>query len=302
MNIDQLRYLADLAKTHSINQTAENFYITHQGVGKALKNLERELQTELINRSAKGVTLTTSGEYLNNKAQTIIATYNEILEYYNRPSNNTQLTGTLHIHCLTRLLENYLGSFITFFNTTYPNIALNITTGASYEILENFSISGAAIDIGLISLVDFKTGKLNSDFLQKQHLTFTPFHQEKIYLCAHKKYFKGKVLDCIAQFDFHNHTLISYRYLPLHNPLLSKFKGFIEIDSIEAQYNMVKSCLGVALITEKEFKNYYQQKKDCLLLQPCSQAYLLFGILLPENPTPIASLFADELINHFQNN
>lgn len=62
MRLEQLQYLVDVAQTHSINSTAARCFATQQSVSVALKNLEQELDTLLLNRSATGVSLTRQGK------------------------------------------------------------------------------------------------------------------------------------------------------------------------------------------------------------------------------------------------
>ena len=55
MNIDQLRYFADLAKTNSITNTAKRMFISQQALSESIKRLENEVGCTLVNRSKTGV-------------------------------------------------------------------------------------------------------------------------------------------------------------------------------------------------------------------------------------------------------
>ncbi|MBO5140795.1 MAG: LysR family transcriptional regulator, partial [Peptococcaceae bacterium] len=55
MHTDQIRLLLDLAQTHSFNQTAERHYTTQQSISYSIKQLEKELQVKIFNRSNSGV-------------------------------------------------------------------------------------------------------------------------------------------------------------------------------------------------------------------------------------------------------
>ncbi|MBQ2860056.1 MAG: LysR family transcriptional regulator, partial [Peptococcaceae bacterium] len=43
MNIDQLKYFADLAKTNSITNTAKRMFISQQALSESIKRLENEV-------------------------------------------------------------------------------------------------------------------------------------------------------------------------------------------------------------------------------------------------------------------
>ncbi|MBQ1188217.1 MAG: LysR family transcriptional regulator, partial [Peptococcaceae bacterium] len=54
MNIDQLKYLVDLAKTSSMNTTAKRMFISQQAISESMKRLEKELDCTLLTRSKTG--------------------------------------------------------------------------------------------------------------------------------------------------------------------------------------------------------------------------------------------------------
>ena len=80
MQLQTLRYFLDIAQTHSINQSAKKFFVSQQVMSKSIKNLEIELAVKLLNRTKTGVTLTLAGEVLLNRAQEIIAAYDELCD------------------------------------------------------------------------------------------------------------------------------------------------------------------------------------------------------------------------------
>ena len=51
MHLDQVQLILDLAQTHSFNQTAERHYTTQQSVSYSIKQLEKELNTQIFIRS-----------------------------------------------------------------------------------------------------------------------------------------------------------------------------------------------------------------------------------------------------------
>ncbi|MCI8510593.1 MAG: LysR family transcriptional regulator [Lachnospiraceae bacterium] len=61
MTINQLRYVVEVAKTGSINQAANNLFISHTTLSSAVRSLERELGEAIFVRSSKGVHLTPFG-------------------------------------------------------------------------------------------------------------------------------------------------------------------------------------------------------------------------------------------------
>ncbi|HIR93831.1 MAG TPA: LysR family transcriptional regulator [Candidatus Egerieimonas intestinavium] len=69
MDVQDLEYFKMICQEKSITKAAHSLYITPQGLSKTVKNLEFELGTALLNRTASGVTLTEAGQYLADHLQ-----------------------------------------------------------------------------------------------------------------------------------------------------------------------------------------------------------------------------------------
>lgn len=54
MTLQQLQYLVALAERNSINQAAQNLFVSQSGISKAIKQLESELGFPLLERSSPG--------------------------------------------------------------------------------------------------------------------------------------------------------------------------------------------------------------------------------------------------------
>lgn len=81
MRIDTLRLFQEVAESGSINKTAQNNFISQQGLSDAIRRMEKEMQVELFNRSKRGVTLTSEGEYIYKRVKNIVSEYNQIEQY-----------------------------------------------------------------------------------------------------------------------------------------------------------------------------------------------------------------------------
>jgi DNA-binding transcriptional LysR family regulator len=61
MNLSDLRYFVQVCDDHSISQAAEHFFMTPQGISKAVRRMEEEVGTDLLLRSQSGVHMTEYG-------------------------------------------------------------------------------------------------------------------------------------------------------------------------------------------------------------------------------------------------
>lgn len=134
MNTDQIELFLDVAKTHSINQTAQHFYLTHQSASFALKKLEAELGLVLLNRTPNGVTLTEDGQAALEILQSIYEQFTN-LKFMKQSSLHASITLQFPI-IYTLISQNAMLDY-TFLDR-FPNIKL-IT-----QIMDNDAIIAQA--------------------------------------------------------------------------------------------------------------------------------------------------------------
>ena len=61
MTLTQLRYIIAIADTGSMNEAAKSLFISQPSLSLAVKELEKEIGTELFKRSNRGVSVTQEG-------------------------------------------------------------------------------------------------------------------------------------------------------------------------------------------------------------------------------------------------
>ena len=69
MDTKQLKYFIAVCQSRSITNAAESIFISQQALSASIAKLEKELQTTLFVRSAKGVEPTKDGLYLLSEAK-----------------------------------------------------------------------------------------------------------------------------------------------------------------------------------------------------------------------------------------
>ena len=66
MTLQQIRYVAEIARHGTISKAAQELYITQPHLSSVLKELENELGITILSRARKGVVLTEDGrEFLH---------------------------------------------------------------------------------------------------------------------------------------------------------------------------------------------------------------------------------------------
>ncbi|WP_102346147.1 LysR family transcriptional regulator [Bacillus sp. Marseille-P3661] len=151
MDIKQIKYFLQICESKSFSKAAQHLYITQQGLSKAIKVLEEELEVPLFYRTKAGILLTEYGECLRSKSQNILKESNILMDEMDKlkGSNNSIINVAFAFGVLNALPTN----FVTTFRDKYPNIQLNIKEYPDYDCEE--TIRNEKADIGFtISPID----------------------------------------------------------------------------------------------------------------------------------------------------
>lgn len=140
MTFEQLKYFVEVCKYRSIAKTADNLFVSHQAVSKALHKIENEYSVELFIRSKNGMELTKAGQLLYKHGQNIInelVSFDENIKIY-QPQSNT--LPNCEISCAESLLhingDKILDSLNIAFPHTYFNMSLLSTAHHFYGLPE----------------------------------------------------------------------------------------------------------------------------------------------------------------------
>lgn len=136
MRIEQLEYFLDVAKTKSLNISAERLFVTQPTISEAMHKLEEELDAELLVRSKKGVSLTEAGEVVVKWAEQILGDVKNMQEelWELQSQINPELKGDLCIGGTNLVSNLILPDVIDGFGKAYPNICVTNFSVRHYEI------------------------------------------------------------------------------------------------------------------------------------------------------------------------
>ena len=82
MNIQHLKYVIAVADKGSISKAAEQLYVAQPNISRAVKELEKELNIDIFDRTAKGMKLTPSGQRLVQYGREILKNISEVEEMF----------------------------------------------------------------------------------------------------------------------------------------------------------------------------------------------------------------------------
>ena len=143
-NLELYKTFYYVAKNGNITQASNELMISQPAVSKAIKVLERDLDTQLFDRHKNGVSLTHAGEILYKKIkramELIISAEKDITSL-----NNMEL-GTINIGAGNTIMQRYLMPYIKEFHDLYPNINVIVHTVVTDELIK-------MAEVGLVDIV-----------------------------------------------------------------------------------------------------------------------------------------------------
>lgn len=179
MRLEQLQYFISVAKTRSINKTSLEFFTTHQGVSKAIRQLEDEMGAALFTRSPKGMELTAEGALLLPEAEECVRRLHSVqLEIHHR-NRRQDMDGVLRIIGTSLTNSIVLPPLIDDFSHLYPKVRYQVKASEPFGIMRH--VSTHRDGIGLVAMLhDPALHDIYNPYLHQ--ITLTPLQQDE-YVC-----------------------------------------------------------------------------------------------------------------------
>lgn len=147
MEIQQLRYLAEVARTRSFTRAARECHVTQPTLSHQIKKLEEEVGEVLFQRRKKGAFLTPLGERYHQHARTILATVE--MARLDASAFSQKVQGPLRIGVIPTVAPYYLPRLVRACRRKYPGISFQITEDPTENLLA--SMRRGALDVSILS-------------------------------------------------------------------------------------------------------------------------------------------------------
>ncbi|SKC64078.1 DNA-binding transcriptional regulator, LysR family [Maledivibacter halophilus] len=146
MDFKQLETFVAVVKLKSFSKAAENLFITQPTVSNHILNLEKELNTILINRTNKNITLTTAGTLLYKYAIDILNKRDNAVFSLNQFKG--KIEGILEISSSTIPEQYYLPLLLKKFSALYPDVKYDLKKYDTSQVIDK--ILSGEIDFGIV--------------------------------------------------------------------------------------------------------------------------------------------------------
>lgn len=147
MNLEQFRYIKEVALCRSISKAAKQLYLTQPTISNAIHNFEEEVGYKIFQRSNQGVALTEEGEKLMSSIDIILSEVENI-----RNSNDTSeyISGEVYIDASPTICSTIMPQVIIACKQAYPGITVHVK-----ETFTDKSITSLLAGLSSISITSF---------------------------------------------------------------------------------------------------------------------------------------------------
>ncbi len=167
MEFRQLEVFAAVAECRSFSEAAASLYLTQSTASSHIRNLEKELKTELVVRSNRYLTLTDDGKRFLPYVQRILKMRDAALMELKKSAETVLKIGA------STIPSGYLlPPLITGFRKIHPDVYFSIRQGDSGEILE--LVQDGSVDLGFVGAPSSFSGVSSIPFCEDTLVLATP--------------------------------------------------------------------------------------------------------------------------------
>jgi DNA-binding transcriptional LysR family regulator len=164
LKLRDLRVLMTAAQTGSMGKTATQLGMSQPAVSKAIAEMERVLDVQLLDRSAQGVEMTRHGNTLLKWA---IAVFDDLRQAaHDLQSLSDPASGEIRIGTTDSMIAGFVPAVIDRFTSCYPKVVLEVfpllTFADQYKELRERTID---LILGRVTVPTRQTNDLNTEVL-----------------------------------------------------------------------------------------------------------------------------------------
>ena len=164
INLNLLKYFYEVVKEKNITKAAKNLYVTQPAITRAIKELEKNLNTKLLKRNQKGVLPTKEGVILYNPIENIFKEIDITKEKLKKSNDKNEL----YIGTTTSNIFTPIANILKEFQKEYPNIKVHI-------IFEKLNILEEMIKTNKIDILIKNSNETIKDFIKYDEIKVTNY-------------------------------------------------------------------------------------------------------------------------------
>lgn len=258
MRTEQLRYLVDVSETKSMSKTAERLFVSPQAVSKGIKQLENELDIELLMRTSAGVALTKVGESIVKLAKNMLAEEQQMNQLAAKSKRRVQQDNTFPIRICSNsaIINVVLPDIIAKFSYVNINIIPRIYTVDSAEEVFTDVQSGKS-DLGLITYNEEMLFQQFQPYQELLDMDLLAQDEQVVVMDAHL--YHGQ--ETISLEDFHGHFCSLFSITPVEEHMPSSDLTHV-MRSNDADFHraMIKKANAYVMMPRLAYQHFFPGK------------------------------------------
>lgn len=250
--IHHFRLVDTISKEGTLTKAANTLHLTQSALSHQLKELEKELDTEIFKRHGKRLHLSEQGYRFLRSAEKILAEMRSLEEDINNYKNGKTSKLSISMQCYTAY--HWLPTIIKYYKKRWPDINIQILSDATRRPLEY--LMNGDLDVGII-----RTQMVNTK------IKYEPIFEDSLVAVICKDHPLAKK-DLIEIRDFQDQEMIlplydpSYQDTPVIESLIQaqqvKPKTLHRIHYTDATIEMVSAGLGITVMADWIVEPYLQ--------------------------------------------
>jgi DNA-binding transcriptional LysR family regulator len=245
MEIRHLQSFIALAEEGQFTAAARKMNIVQSGLSVTIKEMERELGVQLVNRTTRNLSLTHAGELFLEHARSSLATLNDGIQAVR--SQDGVVRGRLHLGILQSLGPYVdLPAVLESFRTKYPQVEFAVRSLNTGEIPG--LVRSGYVDLSFHAMISRKTWS---------GIRIVPFVQDSLVaICSRKHSFakqRSVTLDAVCKETFVDLTPERALRTLVDQACASRSltrNSVYQVSNVDSMLEFVAAGLGVAIVPE----------------------------------------------------
>ena len=245
LDLTTLRLFIAVAETGSIGQAADREFMAASAISKRLSDLEEFLHAPLLNRHARGVTLTPAGEALLHHARNVLFGIDKLQAELSEYADGVR--GHVRVHASMSAIFEFLPEDLGAFIHRHPEVKIDLQEHLSAEVAR--AVLEGAADLGICNLSG-----------ATRELQTLPYRRDRLVLVAPKRHRLVQqtaiaLADTLDE-DFVGLVSGSSIALALQRAAANVGKAVrlrIQVAGLDAMCRMIHNGLGVGVMPERAF-------------------------------------------------
>lgn len=292
MDIKQLQYFVTVCDQLNYSKAAQKLHISQPSLSNAIKNLELEVGSPLLERNTRKIELTDAGKILYEKSLLVLSNMNVL----KKEMEEVKLTGSGELSVgIIESVKYWIPQVIRKYQGHFP--AMNI------KLIE--VLSGKAVKE---SLRKYHTHlQVTNQYIHEEDIETLPLYHERLVLVLHKDHrLAGSESITIKELE-NEPFIISTEGFQTREDILHAF-GIeqatptikFEIERFETALTLVRENLGMTIIPE----NYLGELNDSYLVRKTIDSAALertvyLAFMKNRYLAPAVQTFLAEIRHHF---